>query len=86
MREDGVGLGERNILIHKNYFRNFQFGSINWAIGGVTIWRSSPNRMVARIDMASSLLVITSTRPCGGQTQNDTNADRMIKPITSTLW
>lgn len=30
MREDGVGLGERNILIHKN---QFQFGSINWAIG-----------------------------------------------------
>lgn len=34
MREDGVGLGERTILIRKNYFRNFQFGSINWAIEG----------------------------------------------------
>lgn len=34
VREDGVGLCERTTLIHKNNFGNFQFGLMNWAIGG----------------------------------------------------
>lgn len=48
-------------------FKSYQ---VKWIEHGVTIWRSSPSRMVARTDMLSSLLVITSTRPCGGQIQD----------------
>lgn len=71
VREDGVGLCEENQIYKKIHGSNEGISCSDQrmeAQEGGTIWRSSPTKIVARMDMTSSLLVITSTRPCGGQT------------------
>lgn len=71
VREDGVGLCEESQIYKKIRKKQSEecpsSDQRTEAREGGTIWRSSPTKIVARMDMTSSLLVITSTRPCGGQ-------------------